>query len=90
MSASKQEFTIGTIANHLEKFMNIPGLQHLAENIFLNLKYHDFEACRLVKVSFQLILDQLIQIAKRFDSLNVPIELRMTISSVIVSLTNVH
>ena len=41
--------------------MNIPGLQHLAENIFLNLKYHDFEACRLVKVSFQLILDQLME-----------------------------
>ena len=42
----------------LEKFINIPGLQHLAENIFLNLKYQDLEACRKVKGSFQLFLDQ--------------------------------
>ena len=61
MSAIKQEFTIETNSNHLEKFMNIPGLQHLAKNIFLNLKYRDLEACRLVKVSFQLILDQLME-----------------------------
>ena len=61
MSAIKQEFTIETNFNHLEKFMNIPGLQHLAENIFLNLKYRDLEACRLVKASFQLILDQLME-----------------------------
>ena len=32
----------------LEKFINNPGLQHLAENIFLNLKYRDLEACRLL------------------------------------------
>ena len=42
----------------LEKFINIPGLQHLAENIFLNLKYQDLEACRKVKGSFELFLDQ--------------------------------
>ena len=43
----------------LEKFINIPGLQHLAENVFLNLNYRDLEACGLVKGSFQYFLDQL-------------------------------
>ena len=42
----------------LEKFINIPGLQHLAENVFLNLNYRDHEACGLVKGSFQYFLDQ--------------------------------
>ena len=60
MSILKQE--IITEANTeqavLEKFINVPGLQHLAENIFLNLKYQDLEACRKVKGSFELFLDQ--------------------------------
>ena len=43
----------------LEEFINVPGLQHLAENIFLNLKYQDLEACRFVKGSFRHLLDLL-------------------------------
>ena len=63
MSTIKNEIMNQTSDNEsvLEKFINIPGLQHLAENIFLNLKYRDLEACRLVKASFQLILDQLME-----------------------------
>ena len=45
----------------LEKFINIPGLHHLAENIFLNLKYQDLEACRMIKGTFQLFLDQIME-----------------------------
>ena len=56
-------------------FMSIA--QHL--RIYKILEYF----LKNLKISF-------IQIAKRFDSLNVPIELRMTISSVVVSLTNDH
>ena len=41
----------------LEEFINVPGLQHLAENIFMNLKYQDLEACRFVKGSFRHFLD---------------------------------
>ena len=63
MSILKQE--IITEANTeqavLEKFINVPGLQHLAENIFLNLKYQDLEAYRKVNRSFQCFLDQLME-----------------------------
>ena len=45
----------------LEEFINVPGLQHLAENIFVNLKYQDLEACRSVKGSFQHFLDLLME-----------------------------
>ena len=63
MSILKQELI--TEANTeqavLEKFINVPGLQHLAENIFLNLKYQDLEAYRKVNRSFQCFLVQLME-----------------------------
>ena len=63
MSTIKQEFNTEADAEQtvLEKFINVPGLQHLAENIFLNLKYQDLEACRMIKGTFQLFLDQIIE-----------------------------
>ena len=39
----------------VETFINTPGLQHLAENIFLNLKYRDLKSCALLNGSFQLL-----------------------------------
>ena len=61
MSAIKQEGLTEAYAEKtvLEKFINIPGLHHIAENIFLNLNYQSLEACILVKRSFQHYLDQL-------------------------------
>ena len=41
----------------LEKILNNPGLQHLAENIFDNLKYEDLEICQGINQSSKQILD---------------------------------
>ena len=43
--------------NTLEKILNNPGLQHLAEFIFDNLKYKDLEICRGINQSSKQILD---------------------------------
>ena len=61
MSAIKQECLTEAYAEKtvLEKFINIPGLHHIAENIFLNLNYQSLEACKSVEGSFQRYLDQL-------------------------------
>ena len=63
MSTIKHIFTTETNATQtiLEKFIHVPGLQHLAENIFLNLNYQDLEACRLTKISFKHFLDQFME-----------------------------
>ena len=41
----------------MEKIINNPGLQHLAENIFLNLNYEDLKKCQLINQSASQILD---------------------------------
>ena len=41
----------------MEKIINNPGLQHLAENIFLNLSYADLKKCQLINQSISQILD---------------------------------
>ena len=41
---------------YFEHFINTPGLQHLAENIFLNLNYHDLNSCQLINRSSKNIL----------------------------------
>ena len=41
----------------MEKVINNPGLQHLAENIFLNLNYADLKKCQLINQSASQILD---------------------------------
>ena len=63
MSTIKNEIMNETSDNEsvLEKFIYIPGLQHLAENIFLNLNYRDLKACGSVKRNFQQFLDQRIE-----------------------------
>ena len=33
------------VKTHLEKLFEIPGLQHLTENIFLNLNFKDLISC---------------------------------------------
>ena len=40
----------------MEKIIN-PGLQHLAESIFLNLNGEDLKACQLINRSANQILD---------------------------------
>ena len=41
----------------MEKIINNPGLQHLAENIFLNLNYEDLKKCQLINQSTKDILE---------------------------------
>ena len=43
--------------NMFEKILNNPGLQHLAENIFDNLKFEDLVVCREISQSSKQILD---------------------------------
>ena len=47
------------IIPRVESFINTPGLQHLAENTFLNLNYREIKACELLNGSFQLFVNQL-------------------------------
>ena len=41
----------------MENIINNPGLQHLAENIFLNLSYADLKKCHHINQSSSQILD---------------------------------
>ena len=41
----------------MENIINNPGLQHLAENIFLNLNYEDLKKCKLINQSTKEILE---------------------------------
>ena len=41
----------------MEKFLNKPGLQHLAENIFLNLSPADLKKCQIINQFASQILD---------------------------------
>ena len=41
----------------MEKIIKNPGLQHLAEDIFLNLNYSDLNKCQLINQSTNQILD---------------------------------
>ena len=50
----------------LESILNNPGLQHIAENIFCNLKYEDIEICRLVNHSCKKVLDEPMFWLKKF------------------------
>ena len=43
--------------NTLEKILNNPGLQHLAENIFFNLDIEPLRICGLLNQSSKQILD---------------------------------
>ena len=52
-----EKYCLSKNDNTLEKILNNPGLQHLAENIFDNLKYEDLEICRGINQSSKQILD---------------------------------
>ena len=45
--------------NFLEKILNNPGLQHLAENIFDNLNFEDLVVCQEINQSSKEILEYL-------------------------------
>ena len=42
---------------YFENFITNPGLQHLAENIFVNLNYQELKTCRLINKSSRTMLD---------------------------------
>ena len=52
--------------SNLEDFINIPGLQHLAENIFLSLNYDDLMSCQTISKSSKAILDNPMFWLKKF------------------------
>ena len=52
--------------SNFENFINIPGLQHLAENIFLSLNYDDLMSCQLINRSSKGILDNPLFWLKKF------------------------
>ena len=58
----------------LEKILNNPGLQHLAENIFNNLNFEHLEVCRRINKASKQILDcqmeKPIFMLKKFRSLS--------------------
>ena len=54
---SFKRYYISKNVNTLEKILNNPGLQHLAENIFDNLNFADLEICRGINQSSKVILD---------------------------------
>ena len=56
-NSSLMAFYLSKTDNTLEKILNNPGLQHLAENIFNNLKYEDLEACQGINQSCKQILE---------------------------------
>ena len=47
------------VKESLENIFNYPGLQHLAEKIFLNLDYEDLEKCQLINQSTTQILQSI-------------------------------
>ena len=62
-STNLKDESVSTI---LENFMRNPGLQHLAENILLNLNYQSLENCTKVNETFQQFLDDPMFWLKRF------------------------
>ena len=52
----------------MEKIINNPGLQHLAEKVFLNLEQEDLEICMMINQSSKQILDNPIFWLKKFVS----------------------
>ena len=50
----------------MENFINNPGLQHIAENVFLNLNHENLEKCRLVNEYWKNILDNPMFWIKKF------------------------
>ena len=52
--------------SYFENFLNIPGLQHLAENIFMSLNYGDLMSCQLINRSSKVILDNPMFWLKKF------------------------
>ena len=54
----------------MEKIINNPGLQHLAENIFWNLNVKDWKICGLINQSCQQILDNPMFWLRKFEHLS--------------------
>ena len=54
----------------MENFIANPGLQHLAENIFLNLDVEHLKICRLINQSCQQMLDNPMFWLRKFKGLS--------------------
>ena len=52
----------------MEKIINNPGLQHLAEKVFSNLELKDLEVCAMINQLSKQILDNPIFWLKKFVS----------------------
>ena len=58
------------ISLKMENITNNPGLQHLAEKVFLNLDYEDLENCGKINQSCKNILENPIFWTKKFSKKN--------------------
>ena len=54
----------------MEKIVNNPGLQHLAENVFWNLDVENLKKCTQIKHSCKQILQNLLFCWKKFNDLS--------------------
>ena len=54
----------------METIVNNPGLQHLAEKIFLNLDHQDLKICQQVNNSFKLIINNHMFWLRKFTKLS--------------------
>ena len=50
----------------MDTIVKSPGLQHLAENIFLNLSYESLEKCRLINEQCKEIVENPMFYLKKF------------------------
>ena len=70
VQSNNENIQITVKINPLEKILNIPGLIHLAENIFDNLDYKGLEVYRNINQSSQQILDNPMFWLKKFKQLS--------------------
>ena len=54
----------------MEKMINIPGLQHLSEKVFLNLNVEDLKICAQINQSCKQILEKPIFWLRKFGHLS--------------------
>ena len=63
-------FYLSKTDNTLEKILNNPGLQHLAENIFWNLDVEDLKICGQINQSCKQIMKNPMFWLKKFETLS--------------------
>ena len=63
---SRENTCIKLLSSTMENILNNPGLQHIAENIFLNLNYETLEVCQQINKNSKQILENPMFWLKKF------------------------